>query len=93
VVRAASTSGTIFRTAHVKRLKEIAAETGSTGRRICKFAGPDATRWQQILEIVAPDTTGCEGHTVPWIDAARESARDQRKTLGVEPFCQEGTAG
>jgi 4-amino-4-deoxy-L-arabinose transferase-like glycosyltransferase len=64
VVCAASTRGTGFRTDHVRRLKEIAAETGRTGVRICEFAGPDATRWQQILEIVAPETLGCDGPRV-----------------------------
>jgi hypothetical protein len=31
--------------------------------------------------------------TLTWIDAARESARDKRKTVVVETFCHEGAAG
>jgi 4-amino-4-deoxy-L-arabinose transferase-like glycosyltransferase len=58
---AVTTSATGFRTDHVKRLKEIAAAVGRDERRICEFAGRDAMRWRQILEIVAPDSIGCDG--------------------------------
>ena len=58
-----ATRGTEYRTGHVRRLKEIVAVARRQDDRICVVARA-GRRWQQALEVIAPDRIGCSGSSV-----------------------------
>jgi len=64
VTCAVMTCGTGYRTEHVDRLKDIAVVARSRNAQICEFTGPDSAKWQQVLQIVAPDRVGCSDATL-----------------------------
>src|SRR5262249_29535322 len=52
---AVATRRTGYATEHVRYLKEITAGARWRNEQICELVGPDGIRWQQTLQIIAPD--------------------------------------
>ncbi|HUK42550.1 MAG TPA: glycosyltransferase family 39 protein, partial [Candidatus Acidoferrales bacterium] len=55
------TRGTDYRTEHVRRLKQVAADARRNNQQICEFRGSEAYLWRLALGIIAPDRIGCSG--------------------------------
>jgi hypothetical protein len=64
VASAARTRQIGYNTQDVKQLKSIAAAARQNQARICQCSGPEGTRWQRALAIIAPDRLGCAGPSV-----------------------------